>query len=84
MAIISGQRIRWRLLCRQTIFWLFAELTLNIIGLDNLVDCIEYLLTRQKQAAIVQPVYLNGSIRNDNCLNLNHLMPSAPRKRVVI
>ena len=56
MVNIIGQSIRWRLLCRQAIFWIAAELALNIVGLDNLIDCIEYLLTRQKQAAIVQPV----------------------------
>lgn len=68
MAIISGQGIRWSLLCRQAIFWIVAELTLNIIGLDNLVDCIEYLLTRQKQAAIVQPIYSNSAIQHNDCL----------------
>lgn len=59
MAIIVGQNIRWRLLGKRVIFWLFAELALGVVGLDNLVDCIEYLLTRQRQAAIVQPVHLS-------------------------
>ena len=68
MAIIAEQSIRWGLLCRQAIFWVFVELMLNVIGLDNLVDCIEYLLTRQKQAAIVQSIYLDGSIQNNYCL----------------
>lgn len=68
MAIIAGQNIRWRLLAKQVIFWLFAELALGMVGLDNLVDCIEYLLTRQRQAAIVQPVYLSTTITNDDHL----------------
>lgn len=66
MTTISRQTVRWGLLCKQVVFWLFAELTLGMVGLDNLVDCIEYLLTRQRQAAIVQPVYINGSIADNH------------------
>ncbi|MGD1852689.1 MAG: hypothetical protein ACFB2W_00420 [Leptolyngbyaceae cyanobacterium] len=68
MTIISGYSIRWNLLFRQALFWLFAELTLNLIGIDNLVDCIEYLLTRQKQAATVQPVVLSSTSKNNRFL----------------
>ena len=61
MTTTLGQTIRWRQLCKQAIFWLFAELALGIVGLDDLIDCIEYLTTRQRQTAIVQPIYLSSS-----------------------
>ena len=50
--------IHWRRLCQHAFFWLFAELTLTVIGVDNIADYIEYLLSRQKLITVAQPAYV--------------------------
>ncbi|MEM9803740.1 MAG: hypothetical protein AAF959_00545 [Cyanobacteria bacterium P01_D01_bin.56] len=62
MTILKEQKVRWRLLSKHLFFWLSAEIFLGIVGLDNLADCVEYLLNRQRLIVASQPVCVNQSI----------------------
>ena len=38
--------IRWKILLFKSIFWLFAEIFLNVIGVDDLADYSEFVFER--------------------------------------
>jgi hypothetical protein len=49
-------QIKWKKLVTQIIFWLVAEIILNLLGLDNLADYGEFVFDRE---AIVSTVISN-------------------------
>lgn len=56
MVAIKGHKNYWGQLCRRILFWLSAELVLTVMGVDDLIDYIEYLRTRQQLTVMLQPV----------------------------
>lgn len=70
---ISTPQVRWRQLGQHAAFWILAELILNIIGVDNIADYIEYLINRQKLTATAAPAY----VLCHSCTNVS-LLPAAP------
>ena len=56
MRSFSRHTVRWRHLGRHFVFWLSAEILLGLVGLDDLADCVEYLITRQRLAMVVYPL----------------------------
>ena len=69
-----SHKIYWRQLFQHIFFWLFAELTLTVMGVDNIADYIEYLLSRQKLTAIVQPAYVIGSTADNQHIAKSQLL----------
>ena len=40
-------QFQWHKLINKVIFWLLAEIILNLVGLDNMADYSEFLLTER-------------------------------------
>lgn len=57
------QVVNWGQLCKRLFFWLSAELILTVMGVDDLIDYIEYLRTRQQLVILAQPVYVDSPER---------------------
>lgn len=43
-------QVYWQKLFAKMMFWLLAELVLNLVGLDNLADYSEFLLSGKQMA----------------------------------
>lgn len=56
MIAVGEHRNYWGRLCRRMLFWLSAELVLTVMGVDDLIDYIEYLRNRQQLIIMPQPV----------------------------
>ncbi|MEM9807745.1 MAG: hypothetical protein AAF959_20965 [Cyanobacteria bacterium P01_D01_bin.56] len=63
MATVEYQVVDWGQLCKRLFFWLSAELILTVMGVDDLIDYIEYLRTRQQLVILAQPVYVDSPER---------------------
>lgn len=48
----------WFKLLRNTAFWLFSEIMLTVLGLDDLADYSEYLLHRFEQMNTAPVVFI--------------------------
>ena len=45
-------KIRWRKLLLKLTIWLVVEIVLNLMGLDDMADCSEFLFTHSNTATV--------------------------------
>ena len=48
--------IRWRKLIVSLLIWLAAELCLNVIGMDDLADCSEFVFEKHQMMLSGSPI----------------------------
>lgn len=56
--------MKWKKLLLIITFWIAVEIVLNILGIDDLTDCVEYIFT-QKNSVVIVWHSMNQSLQNN-------------------